>query len=103
MVRVFDYKRRNGEYIGSFAPYGYLKDPADKHALIVDEEAAEVVRKIFTMFLEGMAKNAIAWYFNDAGLICPSLYKKQKVQKYNSPRGDGSALWATCTIDGILK
>lgn len=101
--QVFDYKRRNGEYIGSFAPYGYLKDPADKHALIVDEEAAEVVRQIYTMFLDGMAKNAIARYFNDTGLICPSLYKKQKGQKYNSPRGDGSALWATCTIDGILK
>ncbi|MEG0493106.1 MAG: recombinase family protein, partial [Clostridia bacterium] len=68
-----------------------------------DEEAAEVVRQIYTMFLDGMAKNAIARYFNDTSLICPSLYKKQKGQKYNSPCGDGSALWATCTIDGILK
>ena len=39
--QVFDYKRRNGQYIGSFAPYGYIKDPKDKHQLIVD--AAEII------------------------------------------------------------
>ena len=42
--QVFDYKRRNGQYIGSFAPYGYIKDPKDKHQLIVDEEAASRLR-----------------------------------------------------------
>ena len=43
--QVFDYKRRNGQYIGSFAPYGYIKDPKDKHQLIVDPDAAEDVYK----------------------------------------------------------
>ncbi|MDR1701855.1 MAG: recombinase family protein, partial [Sporomusaceae bacterium] len=42
--QVFDYKRRKGEFIGGFAVYGYLKDPQNKHALIIDAEAAEVVR-----------------------------------------------------------
>ena len=42
--QVFDYKRRNGQYIGSFAPYGYIKDPKDKHQLIVDEDAAVSAR-----------------------------------------------------------
>lgn len=101
--QVFDYKRRNGEYIGSFAPYDYLKDPKDKHTLIVDEAAAEVVRQIFTMFLGGMAKHAIACHFNDTGVICPSLYKKQIGLNYRPPYGDGSALWATSTIDSMLK
>ncbi|WP_330698480.1 hypothetical protein [Anaerocolumna sp. MB42-C2] len=45
--QVFDYKKRNGEFIGSYAPYGYIKDPNDKHALLVDHEAAEVVKQIF--------------------------------------------------------
>ena len=49
--QVFDYKRRNGQYIGSFAPYGYIKDPKDKHQLIVDPEAAEIVKKIYKMLL----------------------------------------------------
>ena len=59
---VFDMKRRNGEHIGSFAAYGYIKDPNHKNALIVDEEAAEVVRDIFAKFLDGMSKNAIVQY-----------------------------------------
>lgn len=101
--QVFDYKRRNGEYIGSFAPYGYLKDPANKHVLIVDEEAAEVVRQIYTMFLGGMAKHAIACHFNDTGVICPSLYKKRIGLNYHPPYGDERALWATSTIDDMLK
>lgn len=54
---VFDMKRRNGEHIGSFAPYGYKKSPEDNNALIIDEEAADVVRDIFRMFLNGMGKN----------------------------------------------
>ena len=51
--QVFDYKRRNGQYIGSFAPYGYIKDPKDKHQLIVDPEAAEIVKLIYNMTLQG--------------------------------------------------
>ena len=49
--QVFDYKRRNGQYIGSFAPYGYIKDPKDKHQLIVDPEAAEIVKLIYNLSL----------------------------------------------------
>ena len=45
--RTFDAKRSRGEFIGAFAPYGYIKDPEDKNSLIVDEEAAAVVRDIF--------------------------------------------------------
>ena len=48
--QVFDMKRRNGEFIGSYALYGYVKDPGDKHALLVDPEAAEVVKSIFPCF-----------------------------------------------------
>ena len=46
--QVFDYKRRNGQYIGSFAPYGYIKDPKDKHQLIVDTDAAEIVKRVYS-------------------------------------------------------
>ena len=66
--QVFDYKRRNGEYIGSFAPYGYVKDPDDGHALLVDKEAAEVVKSIFFMFLNGMNKLQITHHLNDHGI-----------------------------------
>ena len=56
---VLDNKRKNGEFIGAFAPYGYLKDPDDRHKLIVNPETAPIVKNIFTWFLEGMSKSGI--------------------------------------------
>ena len=76
--QVFDYKRRNGQYIGAFAPYGYVKHPKDKHRLIVDPDAAENVKLIFTMLIQGSSKRAIALYLNEHGVPSPSAYKVQK-------------------------
>jgi len=71
--QVFDYKKRNGKFIGSYAPYGYIKDPNDNHALLVDPGAAEVVKQIFTLFLlKGMTVRAIVNHLNDHGIMCPS-------------------------------
>ena len=101
--QVFDMKRRNGEFIGSYAPYGYVKDPGDKHALLVDPEAAEVVKSIFSMFLSGMNKRGITYYLNDHGVLCPTAYKKQQGLKYNAPNAQSNPMWSTITIDTILK
>lgn len=103
---VFDMKRRNGEHIGSFAAYGYIKDPNDKNALVVDEEAAEVVRDIFTKFLDGMSKNAIVHYLNEHGVLSPAAYKRERLGlKYQNPSIDPAKrpLWGAVTITGILK
>ena len=103
---VFDMKRRNGEHIGSFAVYGYLKDPNDKNALVVDEEAAGVVRDIFQMFLDGMSKNAIVRHLNDHGVLCPAAYKRERLGlKYQNPSLDPCKrpLWCAMTVGGILK
>ena len=55
--KTFKMKRERGEFIGAFAPYGYKKDPNDKNSLIVDEEAAEVVKSIYHWFVnEGYSK-----------------------------------------------
>lgn len=74
--QVFDYKRRNGQYIGSFASYGYLKDPKDKHQLIVDPEAAEIVKLIYDFSLQGMARRAIAYHLDDHGIPSPVTQPK---------------------------
>lgn len=103
---VFDMKRRNGEHIGSFAAYGYLKDPDDKNALIVDEEAAAVVQDIFNMFLDGMSKNAIVRHLNEHGVLCPSAYKRERLGlKYQNPSLDPSKrpLWCAMSVTTILK
>ena len=76
--QVFDYKRRNGQYIGAFAPYGYVKHPKDKHRLIVDPDAAENVKLIFTMLIQGSSKRAIALYLNEHGV--PSASMKNKIK-----------------------
>ena len=103
---VFDLKRRSGEHIGSFAAYGYIKDPNDKNALVVDEEAAAVVREIFSMFLDGMSKNAIVHYLNDHGVLCPAAYKRERLGlKYQNPSVDPARrpLWCAMSVSTILK
>ena len=47
IISSFHTKRKNGEFIGTFPPYGYMKSPEDKHKLIEDPETAAVVRDIF--------------------------------------------------------
>lgn len=100
--QVFDYKRRNGQYIGSFAPYGYIKDPKDKHQLIVDPEAAEIVKKIYEMCLQGMAKLQIVMYLNDHGIPSPTAYRKLKGLPY-SPAISDAPMWGNKIITDILR
>ncbi len=56
---TFEVKKRNGEFIGTSAAYGYLKDPKDKHKFIVDVEASYIVKKIFNMILIGKSRKEI--------------------------------------------
>ncbi|MCR5023885.1 MAG: recombinase family protein [Lachnospiraceae bacterium] len=71
-----DIKRRNGEYIGAFAAYGYLKDEENRNHLVIDDYAADVVRDIFSMKLCGMSQQAIADKLNADGILAPLQYKK---------------------------
>ena len=104
--RTFQTKRKKGEFIGAFAPYGYKKSPENKNALAEDEEAAAVVREIFGSFLGGMSKSGIARDLNDRGIPCPSVYKRKNLgMNYQNPRcrpGE-MPLWSLRTVDEILK
>ena len=71
-----DSKRKNGEFIGSFAPYGYLKDPKNKNKLIIDDYASKIVQEIFEMKLEGYTHTKIAEKLNNRGVLSPMEYKK---------------------------
>lgn len=102
--RTFDKKREKGLHIGSFAAYGYQKDPEDKNALVIDEEAAENVKSIFAWLLEGMSKNAIVRKLNDSGILCPAAYKKSKGMKYKNPNvTGGNPLWCAMSVSNLLK
>lgn len=102
--RTFDIKRKKGEFIGAFAPFGYTKNPRDKNSLIVDEEAAEIVRKIYRWFVEkGMSKSGIAKRLNELGIPNPASYKRLHGMKYHNPnskKNDG--FWCGKTIRDIL-
>ncbi len=79
-----DVKRRNGKFIGSFASYGYKKDPANKNKLIIDEYPAEIVKTIFNMKLEGYSANRIADRLNELEVLTPMEYKRACGFHYNS-------------------
>ncbi|MDR2889867.1 MAG: recombinase family protein [Lachnospiraceae bacterium] len=101
---TFNTKRRNGEFIGAFPPYCYLKDPADKHRFIVDDHPASIVRDIFSWFVyDGMSKNAIVKKLIGLGIACPSAYKQQKGMNYYHPAIDKHPpLWSARSISTIL-
>lgn len=98
--QVFDYKRRNGQYIGSFAPYGYIKDPKDKHQLIVDEDAAEIVKQIYALCLQGTTKRHISFYLNEHGVPSPTAYRRAKGLPVSSTSDD--PMWGDRAIWNIL-
>jgi len=101
---TFNTKRAKGEFIGAFAPYGYLKDPADKHRFIIDNEAATIVRDIFHWFVRGgMSKNGIVKKLTGMGIPCPAAYKRQNGMKYHNPAMlNNNPLWSARSITAIL-
>ena len=98
--QVFDYKRRNGQYIGAFAPYGYVKHPKDKHLLIIDPDAAEIVKLIYDLCLQGIARRSIVYHLNDHGIPSPATYRKQKGLPVSSP--SDTPLWGDKAVTLIL-
>lgn len=95
---VLQSKRQQGEYLGT-APYGYKKDPDNKYHLIIDKEAAEVVRNIFRKFLEGMGTMQIADYLSEQKIPIPSDYNKRNRGNKTITYG----LWAQSTVRFILS
>ncbi len=104
--RTLTYKREQGEFIGSFAPYGYCIDPNDKHHLVVDEETAPIVKMIFDMYVSGEGYRSIVRKLNDDEIVSPAEYKRQKGSKYVNSNADSSnskGLWTQSTIAAILR
>ena len=99
-------ERKNGEFVGAFPAYGYIKSPENNHKLIVDEEAAKIVKKIFEWKVnEGLGNLGICHRLNDMGILNPTGYKKKNLnQNYNNSKiMKESYLWCPSTIRNILK
>ncbi|MCL1845353.1 MAG: recombinase family protein [Defluviitaleaceae bacterium] len=97
---TFDTKRHNGEFIGAFAPYGYMKDPNNKNAFVIDEVAGEVVKRIFSLYIGGEGISGIARRFNDEALPCPAKYKSKTTTYKNAMIK--RYLWTHETVKRIL-
>ncbi|MFR9542850.1 MAG: recombinase family protein [Rikenellaceae bacterium] len=97
-------KRKKGDFIGSFAVYGYLKDPTDRHKLVVDDYAADVIRDIFKWKIEGKSQQGIADRLNDLTVLSPMEYKKFCGMDYRSGfQLNPKALWSAVAVGRILK
>lgn len=101
---VLDHKRREGLFIGSFALYGYCKAPDAKGKLVIDPEAAEVVRRIFALALSGMGAHKIAQILNKEGIPSPTAYKQLHGAQYHAAmkkriiRCGAARLFIRCSI-----
>lgn len=99
-----DLKRRNGAFIGSFAGYGYVKDPEDRNHLIIDEPAANIVRLIFHLKIGGMNQQGIADYLNSIAAETPFERKRNLGMRYNSGfHTTSKAEWSATLVRRILE
>ena len=89
----------SGKYMGYKAPYGYQKSPEDKHCLVIDPEAAEVVRRIFALRLAGRTPKSIADELSMEGILPPKEYAAHKKGKQDRSLG----IWKRETIRWILE
>ena len=100
---VLTHKRHSGQHIGSFAPYGYQKDPDAHNHLIIDPEAADVVRRIFAMALAGYGVPRIVRALNADGIPNPTAYKRAHGFLFcQSNARPGDDLWSPVTIHYML-
>jgi len=100
----FEVRRKKGEFIGSFTAFGYMKDPADHNRLIIDEDAAAVVRDIFRWKTEGQSQQAIADRLNGMGVPSPLEHKKAGGSKYKTVFSvNARAKWTPVAVGRVLK
>lgn len=96
-------KRKNGEFIGAFACYGYLKDPENKNHLVIDTYAGPVVQDIFRMKINGYSQYKIADILNEQGILSPMEYKRSiGVHFETSFKVNPKALWSAKAVSRIL-
>lgn len=98
---ALDIRRKRGDFIGSFACYGYKKS-SERGKIEIDTETAPIVKRIFDEYISGKAKSSIARDLNLEGIPSPSEYKSRKNKNYIPPGGSTSGLWSFSSVNRIL-
>ena len=91
-------KKRNGEFVGAYAPYGYKKDKYNKHKLVIDTNVSTIVKEIYNLFLNGYTLNKIKDTLTKRNIPTPSIYKNMNKKINSHLFGE----WNTKTITDIL-
>lgn len=97
----FASSKKHGNFIGTTAPFGYIKDEEDCHKFIIDPNAADIVKRIFNMVIDGYSKKNIVDELNNHNILTPSSYFKS-IMKYKNGIKITSR-WNTKMVDCILK
>ena len=92
-------KQRKGQFIGGKPMYGYKMHPIEKNKIVIDEEVAPIVRRIFAMALDGMSCRKIAATLNEEGIPTPATYANLPV---GNP-GPYTGLWSSERISDMLQ
>lgn len=100
---VLQGKMELGEYIGNYAPYGYLKDPDDKNHLIPDPELTDTVVHIFRMRADGMGIGSIAAALNQDGIPSPGRWRYEHGIITNNNKKGSALLWNRHVLSDILQ
>lgn len=95
-------KAANGKRIAASVPYGYVKDPADKENWLIDEPAAEVVRKIFALCIAGRGPLQIAKQLEREQILTPTAYFHSVGRSATNPLPADPYRWSDSTIENIL-
>lgn len=95
-------RKEKGQYVSANSPFGYEKAPEGRHALIIAEDEAEVVRRIFSLTVEGYTSIEIARLFNEMSVKTPIEFKIEKGRTSRKPKGE-RFLWNSSTICQILR
>lgn len=95
-------KRKNGEFIGAFAPFGYKKDIKNKHKLVVDTEVSHIIERIFNMKIDGYSSKAIADFLNSIGCVTPSKHKENSGDNHTTGFIVKDSKWDAKMVNRII-
>ena len=95
-------KGESGEYLSTTPPYGYMKDPENPKRWIVDDEAAEVVKRVFVLCLDGYGPSQIARMLKEDQVLVPSAYWVSKGRKVSSSIPDNPYNWVSRSVADML-
>ena len=99
---VLKAKGNAGKHLSVIPPFGYKKDPNDKEKWIIDEEAAQIVKKIFRMYLDGNTMGGIARKLTEEGIETPKLYAENRGIKHYKA-ATYPEIWSRISVEYILS